>query len=314
MFHGKISADIAKGLKVLRRRIEAAEIPSSKLDETLNIATWNIREFGKTKRSEAAIHYIAEILGQFDLICIVELRDDLTDLGRVLKILGPYWHAVYSDARMDDWGNRERIAFIYDQRAVLHTGFATVANPPRTKINGEYKPKFSWWRQPYTASFSAGNFDFVMLAAHIQWGTPEARLMELTSLAEWVDLKRKERTTEDKDIIVIGDFNTENSKQYTALTSKGLEMPSKLKAKSFGTNLAKDKRYDHILHYPSYSENFTNKAGFVDYYTGGTEDMFPGMNYEKYTRQMSDHIPLWIQISTDIDGQQLNQIIRASKK
>ena len=254
MFHGKISADIAKGLKVLRRRIEAAEIPSSKLDETLNIATWNIREFGKTKRSEAAIHYIAEILGQFDLICIVELRDDLTDLGRVLKILGPYWHAVYSDARMDDWGNRERIAFIYDQRAVLHTGFATVANPPRTKISGEYKSKFSWWRQPYTASFSAGNFDFVMLAAHIQWGTPEARLMELTSLAEWVDLKRKERTTEDKDIIVIGDFNTENSKQYTALTSKGLEMPSKLKAKSFGTNLAKDKRYDHILHYPSYSD------------------------------------------------------------
>jgi hypothetical protein len=56
-----------------------------------------VREFGKVRRSEAAIHYIAEILGQFDLVSLVELRDDLTDLGRVLKILGPYWRVVYSD-------------------------------------------------------------------------------------------------------------------------------------------------------------------------------------------------------------------------
>ena len=63
MFHGNVSLEIAEGLKLLRKRIETAKIPPSKLDETLNIATWNIREFGKKKRSEAAIHYIAEILG-----------------------------------------------------------------------------------------------------------------------------------------------------------------------------------------------------------------------------------------------------------
>jgi len=47
-----------------------------------------VREFGKKSRSEPAVHYIAEIIGQFDLVSLVELRDDLTDLGRVLKILG----------------------------------------------------------------------------------------------------------------------------------------------------------------------------------------------------------------------------------
>ena len=36
------------------------------------------------RRTDAAIHYIAEILGQFDLIAIVELRDNLEDLGRAL--------------------------------------------------------------------------------------------------------------------------------------------------------------------------------------------------------------------------------------
>ena len=50
MFHGKISAQIAEGLQKLRKRIDAAKIPSSKLDETLNLATCNIREFGKRRR------------------------------------------------------------------------------------------------------------------------------------------------------------------------------------------------------------------------------------------------------------------------
>src|SRR6266516_3045368 len=107
MFHGNVTKDIAKGLLALQKRIAAAKIPSSKLDETLNIATWNIREFGKKARSEAAIHYIAEILGQFDLISIAELRDNLTDLGRVLDVLGPTWRVIYSDALRDSGGNNE---------------------------------------------------------------------------------------------------------------------------------------------------------------------------------------------------------------
>jgi hypothetical protein len=112
MHHGNVSPEIAKGLLALRKRIAAANIPSSKLDESINVAVWNIREFGKKKRTEAAIHYLAEILGQFDLVALVELRDDLTDLGRVLPILGEYWDVVYTDWQDDDGGNDERVAFL----------------------------------------------------------------------------------------------------------------------------------------------------------------------------------------------------------
>src|SRR5690349_4540184 len=91
MHHGDVSPDIAAGLLALRKRIVAAKIPPSQLDQTINVAIWNIREFGKKRRSAAAIHYIAEILGQFDLIALVELRDNLTDYGRVCEILGPSW-------------------------------------------------------------------------------------------------------------------------------------------------------------------------------------------------------------------------------
>jgi hypothetical protein len=51
MHHGPVSPEIAKGLLALKERIEAAKIPSSKLDETVNIAVWNIREFGNSTSS-----------------------------------------------------------------------------------------------------------------------------------------------------------------------------------------------------------------------------------------------------------------------
>jgi hypothetical protein len=70
MNHGPVSPEIAAGLFALKSPIEAAKIPPSKIDETINVAVWNIRKFGKVRRTEPAIHYMAEILGQFDLIAI----------------------------------------------------------------------------------------------------------------------------------------------------------------------------------------------------------------------------------------------------
>lgn len=313
MFHGKISKEIAGGLVELQMRIASAKIPPSMLDESINVATWNIREFGKKKRSEAAVHYIAEILGQFDIIGIVELRDDLTDLNRVLNILGPYWRAIYSDMIPDAGGNRERIAYIYDKRAVVFNGLAAEANPPRTKKGTEYLSEISWWRSPYMASFRSGNFDFVLLTTHIRWGDDEKnREKELTLLAEWVDAKRKEKNVEDKDIIVMGDFNIPSRKSplFEAMVSKGLVIPNALLKSDPGSNLEKNKRYDQILHCPIYPENFTNNGGVLDFYTGNVTRLFPGVSKTDFTYQMSDHLPLWIQINTNIESQKLDQIIQ----
>ena len=311
MFHGNVSLEIATGLKELRKRIDAAKIPSSKLDETLNLATWNIREFGRKPRKQAAIHYIAEIIGQFDIVCMVELRENLGDLAKVLKILGPYWRVVYSDMIPDAGGNQERLAFVYDKRSAVFTGFAAVANLPRKKDGTEYKPVFNWWRQPYMASFAAGNFDFVVVTAHIQWGTTEGRTKELEQFAEWARLKATSEHLEDKDFIITGDFNLESRAMVKVLTSKGLGVPTAFRKGEFGTNLARDKRYDQILHMDRYPESFMNTGGVLDFYTGGTGKLFPGISKEDFTYQVSDHLPLWTQINTDNDSAALDQIIRA---
>ncbi|MCW5748449.1 MAG: endonuclease/exonuclease/phosphatase family protein [Alphaproteobacteria bacterium] len=312
MFHGNISPAIAGGLKILQARIEAAKIPPSKLDETLNIATWNVREFGKKRRSEAAIHYIAEVLGQFDLIGLVELRDNLEDLGRVLPILGPYWRAVYSDAIPDPGGNRERIAFLYDKRAVVFNGLAAEASPPRKKKGAEYLPDKSFWRAPYIASFKSGDFDFVVLTTHVRWSTPDDRVGELELLANWIEAKRQEKTKEDKDLIVMGDFNipARNDRFFKAITQHGLQIPTALLGLQHGSNLAKDKRYDQILHDAIYPENFSRAGGVLDFYDGNHKALFPDLTKEQFTFQMSDHLPLWLQIDTDIDGRRLDQIIQ----
>jgi endonuclease/exonuclease/phosphatase family metal-dependent hydrolase len=316
MFHGNVSLEIAEGLKLLRKRIEAAKIPPSKLDETLNIATWNIREFGKKRRTEAAIHYIAEIIGQFDLVGVVELRDNLQDLQRIMPILGPYWDAVYSDAIRDAGGNRERICYLYDQRACTFNGMAANATPPRTKSSGEYLSESSWWRLPYVASFKAGNFDFLVFTTHVRWGdSDKLREKEIQGFANWLDAKIKDKNCEDRDVIVMGDFNipSRDSPMFKALTSKGLAIPRALIKDEFGSNLARDKRYDQIMHFARYNDDFTLGGGVLDFYASDHKPLFPDLDKMAFTFQLSDHLPLWIQINTDIDGVVLDQLIQRKK-
>ncbi|MEA3143611.1 MAG: hypothetical protein QOG31_935 [Thermoplasmata archaeon] len=319
MDHGKVSPQIAQGLLALRRRIEAAGIPSSKLDETLNLASWNVREFGKTPRTEAAIHYIAEILGQFDLVALVELRDDLGDLERVMRVLGPYWRVLYSDYDSDAPGNHERMAYLYDKRAVVPTGLAAEASPPRAKAGKDYAASFTWWRSPYMASFRAGSFDFILVASHTRWGVSEKeRIVELQGLHDWIVARAAQPHVEDQDFILMGDFNIPSLKSplYKALAGTELTMPPKL-ASLTGTNLLKDARYDQILHFPKYTKAFERngggvEAGAVDFYQGDWTPLFPAKEYPKlkgddFTFQISDHLPIWCQIVTDVVDEKLEQ-------
>jgi hypothetical protein len=299
MHHGDVSPEIAQGLLALQKRIADAKIPPSKLDETINVAVWNIREFGKARRTEPAIHYIAEILGQFDLVAIVELRNDLTDLGRVLPILGPSWDVVYSDWIDDPGGNNERIAYLFDRRAVIFNGLAAEVDAPRSKDKTEFLATQSFWRAPYMCSFRAGNFDFIAIATHTRWGDSiEGRRAELQMLADWIDHRFKDKFVEDHDLIVMGDFNVPKmgDKLFSALTSRGLQVPEallNLKAGDQvigGSNLLKNARFDQILHLPTLKKRFSNEGGTLDFYgsDANIKLLFPNQGYtrDKFSFQL----------------------------
>jgi hypothetical protein len=326
MHHGDVSPEIAAGLLALKKRIDAATIPSSKLDETINVAVWNIREFGKKHRTPAAIHFIAEILGQFDLVALVELRKDLADLGSTLPILGPSWDVVYSDWMPDPGGNDERVAFLFDSRAVTFNGLAAEIDAPRVKQGTEFLATQSFWRAPYMCSFRSGNFDFIAIATHARWGDSLAgRRAELQMLADWIDTRFKDQFVEDHDLIVMGDFNVPKigDDLFSALTSRGLMVPdalSNLKAGDQvigGSNLNKDARYDQILHLPTSKDRFANVGGTLDFFgsDAGIKQLFPDKTYtrQQFSFQLSDHFPVWVQIKTDIDGERLTQIVQDAK-
>ena len=314
MLHKGISKDTLKRIKILRERI--GDIPSSKLDETIILGTWNIREFGKKRRNKVAIHYIAEIISNFDLIAITELRDNIKDLKRVMGVLGPYWKVVFSDAIMDDAGNNERMAYLYDKRAITFTGLAAEADPQRTIKDAKYLPDVTWWRSPYIASFKAGRFDFVLISAHIRWGNRVSdRVPPLRYLAEWIHQRVQEKFVIDKDIILMGDFNipSRRSSTFKAISKHGLKIPSALLGVK-GTNLSQKNTYDQILHYTEFTKSFGDEGGIIDFYQDDWKALFPlkdypGMTKSKFTYQLSDHLPLWVSINTWTDDEELDQIL-----
>jgi len=313
MHHGTVDTDTLQALQLLSKTIEKGNVPSSKLDETLIIASWNIREFGKKHRSTKALHLVAEILGQFDLIAIVELRENLDDLAEVLGYLGPYWKAVYSDSVNDPGGNWERLGFIYDERAVQFHGFAGNVHPKRKKVEGEYVYDKSFWRPPYMASFCSGNFDFVALSAHMRWGDDDKkRQEEIERFAAWVKERVKRKSLADADIIVFGDFNTSDDAMIKALLKEGLEIPTALKTAK--TNSKETQHYDHILYLPDFTKAFTNRGGVLKPWIGIGSKLFPGVDPEDMTYLLSDHYPIWMELNTDNDQEVRDAAIQLRKK
>lgn len=313
MFHGPLDLHSATVLRELQGRLQSLNLPASQLDQTLLVASWNIREFGKSSRDPLALHLIAEILGQFDLISIVELREDLAELATVLSYLGPYWSVVYSDLTEDDAGNWERLAFVYDQRAVQFCGLAGSGIPPRQKVGDEYIGYKSFWRAPFSVAFRSGNFDFVAIAAHMRWGRSKAaRLDEIARFAQWVDFKLKREKRVDADVLVFGDFNTEQPAMLDALLAYGLQVPAPLQ--NIKTTLEGGQHYDHILHNPVYTRAFTDQGGVAGVFTAADRAWFPGVAASRFSYQLSDHYPVWALLRTDNDSERLDQLIRAARR
>jgi len=210
------------------------------------------------------------------------LRDNLTDLGRVLDVLGPTWRVIYSDALRDSGGNNERVGFVYDKRAVAIQRIRRDGQSTARENRKPVSAQINWWREPFMASFSAGSFDFVLLAAHAQWGTPAGRLVELQSLAEWIDLKRKEKTSEDKDLIIVGDFNIEDTRGARRLDRERASDADRPRGQVLSARTSpRTSATTRSCHYPGYPQNFSNQAGVVDFYSGGLNDLFPGVEKDR---------------------------------
>jgi endonuclease/exonuclease/phosphatase family metal-dependent hydrolase len=309
------------------------DIPQKTVTGTLLLATWNIREFGDNRRKES-LFYLAEIISRFDLVAVQEVSANMNGLDKLMKLLGPNWDRIATDSTDGSAGGGERIVFLYDRSKISFKKIAGEITLPREKlIDGQLQ--FS--RTPYTASFQAGWFKFMLTAVHIYYGSnavadKKKREKEIDTITSILSKRAKK---EDTSYILLGDFNIPEVEDDTmkALEKYGFTVPSAIK--KHPTDLGQTSHYDQIAFNLKLGDKMTvfsekeQKAGAFNfaesvYREADLEtyrEYFPdkikgktGQEIRKYylstwrTFQMSDHLPLWVELKIDFSNQYLEKI------
>lgn len=319
-------------LLTLRSQLNV-HIPGKTATETLLLATWNIREFGDNRRTEN-FYYIAEIISHFDLIAIQEVSANLKGLEKVVSILGHNWDYIVTDSTDGSAGGGERTAFLYDKNKVFFRKLAGEIVLPKEKL---IKDDFQFARTPFCAAFQAGWFKFHLTTVHVYYGTTSAkdtrRRDEIDAIAGFLTKRAKK---EDTSYILLGDFNIVNCEDDTmqALEQNGFVVPNAIK--EHPSDLGGTKHYDQIAFNLKLDKTMTifsekeQKAGAFDFTKSvyAPKDLHVYKKYfdkkntegktekeiEKYylskwrTFQMSDHLPLWVELKIDFSDQYLKRI------
>jgi len=338
----------AENLVKLRAALDAA-VPPRTLEQTLLLATWNIREFGAGKyggRLAESIHYIAEVVARFDLVAVQEVRRDLCELNRVREALGPYWKCVFTDAVEGGRGNDERMAFLFDSRKVRFGGLAGELVVPPLEVKGRtVGPSEQFWRTPFVVGFKSGWSTFMLCTAHILWGSgggdaPPDRVAEIKNLAGFMRTRALDIKSWSQNVILLGDFNIakDTDPTFKALTDAGFTVPPEVR--KHPSNAPKTKHYDQIAFFENDKRlETTGQAGAFDFFAtvfrdpddeavyaeamgggyitdskGKTRDAKSKRGYwQKWrTFQMSDHLPLWVELKIDYSDEYLERKLSAS--
>lgn len=306
-------AAVCEDVARLRRRLDRANLPARRTDHNLIVATWNIRNFGRVQRTwdetgESPVRnlrglaYIAEVIRQFDVVALQEIKRDTAGLRLLLdEFLGPEWGVTLSDVSVGAKGNQERLAYVYDRRRVTPSGLAgEIVLPPTT--DGDPTEQFD--RTPYVVGFRTGAERFALLTAHIRYGDrPADRRPELERLAAYTATQLRDRArfagAEEANLIVLGDFNidarTVEDPLFATFVASGLTVPPALRDVPTTTG-TRPKHYDQIAWFMGELDLLTDgRAGVVDF--GGA--VYRELSPRQMTDRVSDHFPLWVEFLLD---------------
>lgn len=326
------------------------EVPQKTSDDTLLLASWNIREFDSPaygERIPESFNYIAEIISHFDLIAVQEVRKDLRAWRRLLDLLGERWKYVVTDVTSGTKGNNERLAFLYDSGKVQFGGLAgELVIPPVKKAGSVYEPVKQLARTPFLCGFQVGWSRFMLSTVHILYGKSKAndpaRVEEIRQLAQFLKKRTEDETAWARNLILLGDFNIfkPTDETFQQLTNAGFVVPPELS--ELPSNAVKNKYYDQIAFRISEDRlDTTGKAGVFDFYQSVFRDIEEDRDhyipiigdayyktsrgtprsersqksyYKTYwrTHQMSDHLPMWVELKVNYSDRFLERKLETS--
>ncbi len=255
----------------------------------IRIASFNIQVFGNTKANNPpVIRTLAEIIRQFDLVAIQEIRSKndylipnfvrlINQPARPGQPAGHYDHVI--GPRLGYSSSKEQYAFIFDSQRVE-------IDPQSVYTVGD--PDGLMHREPLVATFRARGVDpqraftFTLINVHTD---PDQVAKEIDVLADVCRAVRRSSQGED-DIILLGDFNADDRQLGRLGKIPGI-YPLIV---GTWTNTKQNRQYDNlIIHRPSTTE-----------YMGqcGVFDVVRRWNLtEQQALQISDHFPIWAEFS-----------------
>lgn len=339
------AAHTAERLLRLRRQMRA-EIPDRSVNDTLLLATWNLRDFDSNKfghgpRLKESLFYIAEIISGFDLIALQEVNEDLTALQKIMRILGPEWDYIATDQTAGVSGNNERMAYVYDKRKVHFEKIAGEIVLPDSRLVGGNR---QFARTPFLVAFQSGWLRFMICTVHIYYGADSGdrlarRIAEIEALVEMLSRRADD---EAANYIVLGDFNIVSPEHQTmaALQRRGFTVAEALSR--LPSNIQQNKHYDQIAFKPREGQlQYSGRAGVFNLYDtlfkrddfayyaermGKRAELAVGPDgkpalsqanlsyYEDVWRtfQVSDHLPMWVELNINFADAYLAQFLSSS--
>jgi endonuclease/exonuclease/phosphatase family metal-dependent hydrolase len=241
---------------------------------TVRIASWNLRQFNVRDATDFGL--IARIIrdNDFDVVALQEVRGDgeavdrLVDELNGLMGIGP-WRAIVSNRT----GNHQRFAFVYDADAVRYLGESGFL-PSDLRIS----------RRPYAAQFRSGNFDFSLVTVHLLYGDAPERRREARRLASRVNGVVLPAGTGERDVIVLGDFNTTRRRGGTMAPFRDNRWQPLIDQP---TNLGDSRILDNLVIDPRHVAEWSGRAGVVRFDDQHFRDD------DRAVRAVSDHRPIW---------------------
>lgn len=250
--------------RLLALREGLAPVRSKRSDDSLLLATWNIRDFDDNKfgfgpRKQESFYYLAEVISSFDLVAVQEINRNLAPLRELMGILGGGWDYVVTDATEGTGGNNERMAFLFDKNKVFFRKIAgevvlpdgqTIVSLGAAELPPDKAPigNGQFARTPFLVAFQSGWFKFSLCTVHIFYGSETGkelarRIQEIQRLVAFFAKRQDKEVRADKkatearggrfaptqteNYILLGDFNVVSPQHETmsALKDKGFVVP-----------------------------------------------------------------------------------------
>ena len=255
---------------------------------TVDIAAWNVRLFSDKSRDPTEVKRIADVLIDYDVVAMVELRDEqvLKRTVSQLEAMGRRYEYLISPPVGRHM--KERFGFLYDPRFV-----AVVA--PGQVYDDSADSKDDFIRDPYFATFRAGSFDFTAIVVRVIWGKMEERRREIQKLAD-LYLNIQHADANENDVILLGDFNRnpDDGRAFAPLES----IPSMITLFDLPltSHIEDTSLYDNIFFQSGHTAEYTGECGIDKF------DETDWANKDRAASQaVSDRRPVWARFWMHLD-------------